>query len=265
MSSSESSNKPLVTYINEPPIDSSIETFFANYASIPASALRDHLITIRERAWKKFNYPCLGRWGFLDFSIQQSPIYEEIVKKCKNEGATVIDFGCCLGQDVRQLVYDGVPHEQIRGYELDPFFIEQGYQLFRDGELMREKKVFSSGDIFDDRFLETVEPADYLYAGLFIHLFDGKTQKDVCRRLSRLCKGTIAGQQAGASSAMERPSPPGYPGGKRMCHSPESFAHMWNEVTDGRWQVESSTLEAVNRNEYVQQMLTFVVKKKAEQ
>jgi len=243
MSSSESMGKPLKWYIDEPPINTSTETFFANYASIPASALRQHLITTRERAWNKFNYPCLGRWGFLDFSIQQSPIYKEIIEKCKNEGATVIDFGCCLGQDVRQLVYDGVPIDQIRGYELDPFFIEQGYELFCDGDLMKEKKIFRSGDIFDDQFLETIEPADYLYAGSFIHLFDAETQKDVCRRLSRLCKRAIAGRQMGASIPAEAPRSVGPAGSKVMRHSPESFARMWDEVTDGQWQVESTTLQ----------------------
>jgi hypothetical protein len=265
MSSSESTDKSFIWYVDEPPINTSTETFFVNYASIPASALRQHLITTRERAWNKFNYPCLGRWGFLDFSIQQSPIYKEIIEKCKNEGATVIDFGCCLGQDVRQLVYDGVPIDQIRGYELDPFFIEQGYELFRDGDLMKEKKIFRSGDIFDDQFLETIEPADYLYAGSFIHLFDAETQKDVCRRLSRLCKRAIAGRQMGASIPMETARSVGPPGSKVMRHSPESFARMWDEVTDGQWQVESATLKTSDGGERVRQSLTFVVRNKTEQ
>ncbi len=56
----------------------------------------------------------------------------------------MIDFGCCLGQDVRQLIYDGVSIDQIRGYELDPFFIEQGYQLFQDEQIMKKTKIFSS-------------------------------------------------------------------------------------------------------------------------
>ncbi|CAF3007711.1 unnamed protein product [Rotaria sp. Silwood2] len=83
-----------------------------------------------------------------------------MLEKCKEEGATVIDFGCCLGQDVRQFVYDGVPLDQIRGYDLDPFFIEQGYELYRDGEVMKEKKIFAAGSILDDQFLDGIEPAD---------------------------------------------------------------------------------------------------------
>jgi hypothetical protein len=260
-----STNEPVdksTFYADEPPINADIETFFADYASIPASALRDHLITVRNRAWQQYNYPCLGRWRFLHFSIRRSPIYKEILEKCKNEGATVIDFGCCLGQDVRQLVYDGVPLGQIRGYDLDPFFIEQGYELFRDGSLMKDKKVFASGDIFDDQFLNGVEPADYLYVGSFIHLFDAEAQRNVCRRLTRLAKRAIAGRQSGALVPGEHPRSASVTGGKMMRHSPESFAQMWNDVTNGEWQVENATLQTADDKKTSQQTLTFVVRKR---
>ena len=262
MSTNESVDEKLSFYIDEPPINTDIEKFFANYASIPASALHDHLITVRENAWQQYNYPCLGGWRFLDFSIKLSPIYKEIVDKCKHEGATVIDFGCCLGQDVRQLVYDGVPVEQIRGFDLDPFFIEQGYELFRDGKLMKEKKIFATGDIFDEQFLNGIEPADYVYVGSFIHLFDAETQQDVCRRLTRLAKRVIAGRQAGALVAGEHTRSSGPPGSKMMRHSPDSFATMWNDVTGGEWQVESATLQATKNMERARQELTFVVRKR---
>ncbi|CAF4944107.1 unnamed protein product [Rotaria socialis] len=94
----------------------------------------------------------------------------------KNDGATLIDFGCYLDQDIRHLVCDGVALGQLCGYDLDPFFIELRYELFRDGEIMRQKKILSEGAIFDDEFLSQVEPADYLYVGSFIHLFDATTQ-----------------------------------------------------------------------------------------
>lgn len=31
-----------------------------------------------------------------------------------------------------------------------------------------------------------------------------------------------------------------------MRHSPESFREMWNELTNGEWQVESAHLQSVN-------------------
>ena len=260
MSTDESEEETRPPYIEEPSITADVEKFFANYSSIPSSALRDHLIKVRQRAWQNQNYPCLGRWSFLDFSIQQNPIYAEIFQQCKNEGATMIDFGCCLGQDIRQLVNDGVPLSQLRGYELNPFFIEQGYELFRDGETMRENKIFKTGDIFDDEFLNGVEPADYVYVGSFIHLFDAATQREVCHRLSRLAKRVIAGRQSGAPVAGEHSRRSGLPGSKMMMHSPESVAEMWREVTHGEWQVEIAALQS--RMEMLDRArLVFVVRK----
>ncbi|CAF1054048.1 unnamed protein product [Adineta steineri] len=262
MSSNGSVTKTRNFYIDEPPINTDIETFFTKYASIPVPELREHLLTIRNRAYQNHNYPCLGRWGFLDFSIQQNPIYKEVVEKCKTEGATVIDFGCCLGQDVRQLIYDGVSPNQIRGYDLDPFFIDQGYELFRDGELMKEKKIFSTGDIFDDQFLKTIEPADYVHVGSFIHLFDAETQKDVCKRLTHLSKHAIIGRQAGLLVAGEHPRPTD--GKKMMKHSPESFTRMWDEVTNDKWYVEGVTLTKTTIGTIDNEKLIFVVRKRDE-
>lgn len=265
MSNETSTNRPWSSfYIEEPPINPDIEIFFSKYAGIPPSELRDHLCTVRQRAWQQFNYPCLGRWGFLQFSIQHNPIYKEILDQCANGTSTMIDFGCCLGQDVRRLIYDGVPIDRIRGYELDPFFIEQGYDLFKDGELMRKHQVFTSADIFNDEQLATIEPADYLHAASFIHLFDAQTQREVCRRLSRLAKRAIIGRQVGSRIPEERERGRGTPGSKMMFHSPESFASMWNEVTNGDWQVESVKLETREDRDGNHQLLIFVVRKKDE-
>ena len=73
MSTNESVREKPWFYFEEPTIDGDIETFFTKYASIPVSALRDHLITVRERAWQKHKYPCLGQWGFLHCSIKTEP------------------------------------------------------------------------------------------------------------------------------------------------------------------------------------------------
>ncbi|CAF1068514.1 unnamed protein product [Adineta ricciae] len=261
----ESVDKKSAFYIDEPPINADIESFFAKYASVPPSALREHLTTVRDRAWQRHTHQCLGCWRFLFPSVKLSPIYSEIVAKCIDDGATVIDFGCCLGQDIRQLVYDGVPVERIRGYELDPFFIEQGYELFRDQEIMQGKKVFAPGNILDDQLLNEIKPADYVYVGSFIHLFDVKSQPDICRRLTRIAKRAIAGRQAGAVVPGEHPRTWDSLGGKLMRHSPESFTQMWSEATNGEWQVESATLQTTNNGNDSHKGLIFVVRKRGDQ
>ena len=200
---------------------------------------------------------------FFNFQFKKNPIYREILDECQNRQSTIIDFGCCLGQDVRRLIFDGVPIDRIRGYELDPFFIEQGFELFRDGESMRKNNVFTQADIFDDKIFERIEPADYLHAASFIHLFDAETQREICRRLSRLAKRAIIGRQVGSTVAEERDRSAQLKGGKMMWHSPESFTTMWNEVTHGEWQVEHVTLESHHddRNDGNHRFLRFVVRK----
>lgn len=250
-------------YIAEPPVTEEIETFFSQYASIPPSSLRNHLIQVRQDAWNKCNYPCLGRWSFLDFSIRSNPIFEEILDQCKNKGATLIDFGCCLGQNIRQLIHKGVPPKQLRGYDIDPSFIEQGYHLFADGETLRNKNVFHTGDIFDEQFLNIVEPADYVYVSSFIHLFDEKTQREVCRRLARLAKHAIAGREVGSTIAGEYPPLPELSGSKMMRHSPATFTEMWNEVSDGQCKVECANFQAYCEIPTFAQRLTFVIRKQS--
>ena len=52
MSTNETVINKLSFFIDEPPINVDTETCFANYTAIPASALRNHLITVRQRAWQ---------------------------------------------------------------------------------------------------------------------------------------------------------------------------------------------------------------------
>lgn len=58
-------------------------------------------------------------------------------------GRKMADMGCCLGQDLRKLVLDGIPPENLVGVELQPEFIELGYDLFRD----RDRRPPEGGNI----------------------------------------------------------------------------------------------------------------------
>ena len=43
-----------------------------------------------------------------------------------------LDVGCCLGTDMRKLVFDGVPAQNLVGIELRQQYIDLGFDLFRD-------------------------------------------------------------------------------------------------------------------------------------
>ena len=42
------------------------------------------------------------------------------VRSCLFKGGCLQDIGCCLGQDTRQLILDGIPQSSIRATDITP-------------------------------------------------------------------------------------------------------------------------------------------------
>ena len=140
----------------------------------------------REKGWKIFQYPCLGVYSFLNLTIVNAPQYGDVLQRVKN-GATFLDLGCCFGQVIRKLVFDGAPGENLTGSELEPAFVELGYELFRDRQKL--SATFKSGDFFGEDVggLEG-QSFDYIWGGAFFHLFTWEEQVDAISRAVRLLK-----------------------------------------------------------------------------
>ena len=62
-------------------------------------------------------------------------------------GETLLDLEYCFGQDLRQLVADGAPSENIYGLDIEGLLIDIGYNLFIDRG--RLKSTFIVGDVYD--------------------------------------------------------------------------------------------------------------------
>lgn len=63
--------------------------------------------------YPQFPYPCIGSFRFLDLSIPQSPLYPEILDRLKS-GQKLLDVGCAVGQELRQLVRPQTAHAGSR-------------------------------------------------------------------------------------------------------------------------------------------------------
>ena len=186
---------------------------------------------------------------FLDLGISTSPVYDEVLRRAK-AGGTVLDLGCCFGQDIRKLVFDGVPAENIWGADLRHDFLQVGFELFKDKDSL--KSNFVVADIFNpDSDLKQLDgKIDIIHVGSFIHLFDWDGQMMVCKRLVQLLrpqKGSlILGRQVGNKQPGTYPHRTN-PKGTMFRHDEKTFEDLWKQVgneTGSRWLVDAMLKDA---------------------
>ena len=218
------------------------------YSHIPSDQVIPHILAIRENAWAIWPYPCLGKLNFLDLSISQSPSYPSILRRLTQSNQTLLDLGCCFAQDLRKLVSDGAPSENLCGFELRQTFVDLGYDLFRDRATFKGK--FLVGNVLEDSaamsgMLEEVAGKfDVVYAASIFHLFDYTDQLLLAKRVVTMSKpvpgSLILGRQRGNIKAGEYEHRTNEKG-TMYRHNENSFREMWKQVgkeTGTEWTVD---------------------------
>ncbi|KAJ9604881.1 hypothetical protein H2200_010996 [Cladophialophora chaetospira] len=232
------------------------------YSRIPPQEVLAHVLSIRDAGFEYGNYACVGQLRFLDHSLHKSPYYQRIVERLRS-GVTLLDAGCCFGTELRYLVSrEGIPGEQLYGFDIESRFINLGYDLFRDRDSLRSTLV--RGDLATP--LETSENAhlagvkgniDVVYASSVLHLWGWDGMLAAAKRLVELTSDTpgtmIVGKQLGSLDAKECPMPYGV----AYRHNVGSMKSFWEQIsreTGTRWLVEAETSESEavteNRNQW---------------
>jgi SAM-dependent methyltransferase len=201
------------------------------YSGVPPASVEEHVVNLRNEAWKVFPYPCIGQFRFLEAGIDDCVEYDEVVERLR-KGQKLLDMACCFGQTIRQLVQDGAPSDSIYGCDLQPDFIELGYKLFKDRDKLHAK--FLVADILDpsSRLQDLRGQVDMVYTGSFFHLWGLQQQKEVSRLVASLLRpqpgSMILGRQMGSVDAFEKTSATG----TMFRHNVDSFKKLWKEVGD---------------------------------
>jgi 2-polyprenyl-3-methyl-5-hydroxy-6-metoxy-1,4-benzoquinol methylase len=202
-----------------------------SYSGIPADNVEEHIITLRNKAWGVFPYPCIGQFRFLEAGVDDCDEYTEVVERLR-KGQKLLDMACCFGQTIRQLVADGAPSENIYGCDLQSDFIDLGYKLFKDRDTLRTK--FLVADIFDPSspLWGLQGQMDIIYTGSFFHLWGLQQQREVSRAVASLLRpqlgSMILGRQMGSVEAFEKTSATG----TMFRHNVDSFKKLWKEIGD---------------------------------
>ncbi|KAK2593112.1 hypothetical protein QQS21_009202 [Conoideocrella luteorostrata] len=244
-----------LTEINAP-----MHELLVKYSKIPTTQVITHVNDIRAKGFQANPYPCIGLYRFTILTLITHPLYDEIVQRLKSPGALYLDIGCCFGQDLRRLVLDGVPSENLVGLDIAGPLMDLGKDLFLDGQTLRSSFVVA--DVFKGA---AQGPAwtqlerggfDVIHCSAFFHLFPLQDQITAAKKITGLVRkgGIIVGRQVGSVQPGDVPAIDD--GSLSFRHDIESLSDMWVEVgeaTGTKWEVVGSMdMVGINPNSPVE-------------
>ncbi|KAK0470237.1 uncharacterized protein EV420DRAFT_1499203 [Desarmillaria tabescens] len=213
-------------------------------------ALKHHILTIQEEAYKVHPYSCIRRFGFAKLKISRLPYYQQLLNLGKDrKGAVYADIGCCFGNDPRKAVVDGYPVEQVIASDLHPEFWELGHRLFKSTAETFPAR-FIPADIFQLKGL-TKEDApssipelsqvqslaelrgniSAIHTSAFFHLFDEEGQFEIAKIMAALLSSEPGSMIFGLHNGLQEKGFRTNFGPNRrnvFCHSPESWRSLWD-------------------------------------
>lgn len=226
----------------------STRQLFEDYSHIPPEDVVPHVHAIRDKAWAIRSYPCTGLGRWLVPTINLSPAYATIQTRLR-AGATLLDVGAHLGQDLRKLVFDGAPSGGLVAVDVASHW-EVGYELFRDRG--RFEAEFIEADILGDdpRVLALRGKMDIVWASQVLHQRSWEQQVRCCKRFVELSRegSLVVGLQIGHSKGHQFEQEPVNDAGNKLpkvsifWQSPETVAQLWSEVsreTGTSWTVKA--------------------------
>jgi len=228
----------------------------ADNASEPAKAAnRKHIIDSWLSVKSKFHtYRCIQSLSYLSPRSQRLEAYQlilDVLKKGEEAASSlkIADIGCCIGQDIRQLILHGVKPSCITAIDIHSGYWEAGLTLFKDdvcaeevegkGRLSKVRKCFfdmslpmhAKGTIESTDF-EAIESFDFVILQAVLHTQSLPSQTNTLKRIFDLLKsgkGVLLGATGGSEIATEWALTPD---GKnsRYLHSIESLTTLLTSI-----------------------------------
>lgn len=179
------------------------------------------------------------------------PCYSLIIDRIK-QGASILDVGCCFGQDLRFLAADGAPTGEMYATDIVPDFWHLGYDLFRDKARFNAR--FIAADILaaHSSLLQELEGrVDISLVNQVFHLFSREKQVTMAKNLVRMstAPGWIVGWHVGSQEGRALPvstqtgGSDGSAGSEtKLFHNDRTWRELWQEIgqeTGTQWEVQT--------------------------
>ncbi|TGJ78420.1 hypothetical protein E0Z10_g10344 [Xylaria hypoxylon] len=242
-----------------------MSNLMSSYSGIPKNEQVTHITKVRNEAYAQFPYPCMGTFRFLDLDLARHEAYKEHVLNplCQPTAPgkpepLFLDCGCCLGQELRKLAVDGAPPHRLWASDIEPRFIELGFELFRDWDKLPRDHFLCPGNVLvdtkdpsEDQLTILNDKVTILNISAVFHLFDLDDHKRVANRCLRLLRKDtnapvlILGAHAGSPKPERRQYRPGTEGERCIfSHNEESWEALWREVCEQpQWKDKVAALE----------------------
>ncbi|KAI1361665.1 hypothetical protein F5Y08DRAFT_12517 [Xylaria arbuscula] len=265
-----------------PPDVESARTLLEQYSGIPPEDVDTHVYHMRDRLWDVYPFACVGRFRFLSFEFTADAYYQvalfrllQAQTQAEPEAAghetRLLDVGCCVGQVLRKLAFDGVDASRLYGTDIEPRFPDLGYDLFRDrdrfpqtafviGDLIKQQgeedgseggSGSGSGGGGDERLDVLDGKMAFIHATSFFHLFTWDEQVRAATRMVRFLQpgrrdAMIFGRQVGTMLPRDRNGKAG--SDKVYLHNARSWQKLWDEVgsrTGTKWKTTMEPTETI--------------------
>ena len=157
----------------------------------------------------------------------------------------LLDAGCCFGQDLRKLVFDGAPNtSNLYGIDNEKVFLDLGYELFRDQD--KYQGSFTVMDLFAPAHDSTAIKGEMNVVSAFslLHLFPMAEQKMLACCLIEFSKPKPGSMIIGRQECTSEPKVYSglQKGTQRYVHDARTFRQLWEEVgaaTKTKWRFEA--------------------------
>ena len=116
--------------------------------------LRAHILKLWLLCKKSYHsYRCIERMMFLTPRLPKHFAYQTLIKFLKEsdkEKKQLLDLGCCFGQEVRQLIQEGIPTTSITAADIHDGYWNVGREFFMDNLSHSSTRLDGVSTIFDD-------------------------------------------------------------------------------------------------------------------
>lgn len=146
-SETQNSEPDPLTLLPDPDLD--FLSKWTSCADLPL--LRSHVLSLWQICKSHYHsYRCIEHLMFLRPRLSRHFGYETLLKKLKEAGATVMDMGTCFGQEVRNLILEGVDQKSITVSDIHDGYWNAGREFFMDNLAHASTRLDGITTVFDD-------------------------------------------------------------------------------------------------------------------